>query len=97
MQLDMHKIIDKAAECNVAIELNASPHRFDIDWRYCKYVKEQGVYISINPDAHSIAGLNDMQYGVGIARKGWLEKENILNTMSVAEIDSFFKAKRNKV
>lgn len=93
LPLDVHRIIDAAAEYKVAIELNASPYRFDIDWRYCQYAKEQGVYISINPDAHSIEGLNDMEYGIGIARKGWLEKENVLNAMGVEEVEAFFKAK----
>ncbi|NIR48331.1 DNA polymerase/3'-5' exonuclease PolX [candidate division KSB1 bacterium] len=95
--LDMHRIIDAAAEFNVAIELNASPYRLDIDWRYCKYAKERDVLISINPDAHSVSGLQDMRYGVGIARKGWLEKENILNAMSLEKIESYFKMKRNKM
>ena len=96
MPLDMRRIIDAAAEHDVAIELNASPHRFDIDWRECKYAKEQGVYISINPDAHSVEGLDDMRYGVGIARKGWLEEQNILNALSLAEIERYFLAKRNR-
>lgn len=94
--LDMEKIIDAAAEHKVAIEINANPHRLDLDWRYCKYAKEKGVLISINPDAHSVDGLNDMHYGVGIARKGWLEKENILNAMSLQEIEHHFKEKMKK-
>ncbi len=94
--LDMHRIIDAAAEYNVVIELNASPHRFDIDWRYCKYAKEKGVMISINPDSHSVDGLHEVNYGVGIARKGWLEKENILNALSLEEIEQFFEDKKKK-
>ncbi|MCH8020351.1 DNA polymerase/3'-5' exonuclease PolX [candidate division KSB1 bacterium] len=97
LPLDMYKIIDAAAEYNVVIELNASPHRFDIDWRYCKYAKEKGVLISINPDAHSIDGLNDMKYGIGIAHKGWLERDNIFNALSLAEVEKFFKRKRAKL
>ena len=97
LSLDMYKIIDAAAEYNVVIELNASPHRFDIDWRYCKYAKEKGVLISINPDAHSIDGLNDMKYGIGIAHKGWLERDTIFNALSLAEVEKFFKRKRAKL
>ncbi|MFQ5771933.1 MAG: PHP domain-containing protein, partial [bacterium] len=93
--LDMHKIIAAAAEYDVVLELNASPHRFDIDWRYGKYAKEKGVLISINPDSHSVEGLPDINYGVGIARKGWLEKENILNTMTLEEIEQFFKQRKS--
>jgi len=97
LPLDMYKIIDAAAEYNVVIELNASPHRFDIDWRYCKYAKEKGVLISINPDAHSIDGINDMEYGIGIAQKGWLERKNIFNALSLAEVETFFKRKRAQI
>ncbi|MFQ6113403.1 MAG: DNA polymerase/3'-5' exonuclease PolX [bacterium] len=89
--LDVYKIIDAAAELGIAIELNASPHRFDIDWRYCKYAKEKRVMISINPDSHSVDGLQDMNYGIGIARKGWLEKENILNALTLEQIEQYFK------
>lgn len=95
LPLDMHRIIDAAVEFGVAIELNASPYRFDIDWRYCKYAKEKEVLISINPDAHSVGGLQDISYGIGIARKGWLEKENILNVKPLDEIEYFLKI-RNK-
>ena len=97
LPLDMYKIIDAAAEYNVVIELNASPHRFDIDWRYCKYAKEKGVLISINPDAHSIDGINDMEYGIGIAQKGWLERKNIFNALSLAAVETFFKRKRAQI
>ena len=97
LPLDMYKIIDAAAEYKVVIELNASPHRFDIDWRYCKYAKEKGVLISINPDAHSIDGINDMEYGIGIAQKGWLERKNIFNALSLAEVETFFKRKRAQI
>jgi len=97
LPLDMYKIIDAAAEYNVVIELNASPHRFDIDWRYCKYAKEKGVLISINPDAHSIDGINDMEYGIGIAQKGWLERKNIFNALSLAAVKTFFKRKRAQI
>lgn len=97
LPLDMNRIIDTAAENDVAIELNASPHRFDIDWRFCKYARDCGVFISINPDSHSVEGLHDMQYGIGIARKGWLEKANILNALPLNEIEKIFKGKRHRV
>jgi len=97
LPLDMKRIIDTAAEYGVAIELNASPHRFDIDWRHCKYAKACGVPISINPDSHSVAGLRDVDYGVGIARKGWLEKGDVLNALPLAEIEALFRSRRNRV
>ena len=84
--INMTDIINAAADYGKVIELNSHPMRFDIDWRYCKYAKEKGVKISINPDAHSINGLRDVYYGVGIARKGWLEKSDVLNTMNLKKI-----------
>ncbi len=78
--IDMRTIIDEAARHNKMIELNASPYRLDIDWRYLPYAKSKNVLISINPDAHSTAGLTEVFYGVCIARKGWQEKKDILNT-----------------
>lgn len=92
--VDMRTIIDAAAEYNVIIELNASPYRLDIDWRHLRYAKEKGVLISINPDAHSAGGLIEVLYGIGIARKGWQEKKDILNTRTVLEIKDIFKNKR---
>ena len=94
LPLDMTAIIDAAAEYHVSIELNASPHRFDLDWRNCKYAREKGVLISINPDAHSVEGLDDMRYGIGIARKGWLEPADVLNTKSPGELKAWFREKR---
>jgi len=92
--VDMRTIIDAAAEYNVIIELNASPYRLDIDWRHLRYAKEKGVLISINPDAHSAGGLIEVLYGIGIARKGWQEKKDILNTRTILEIKDIFKNKR---
>ena len=69
-----------------AVELNASPYRLDLDWRLCKRAKELGVPVVINPDAHSIQGLGDIDYGVMVARKGWLEEADILNSLSAKEM-----------
>jgi DNA polymerase (family 10) len=77
------------------MQKNASPFRLDLDWRMCKYAKEKGVKIFINPDAHSIENLYDYKFGVNTARKGWLEKEDIANTLSVKEISSYLKNKKS--
>ncbi len=90
-KVDLHKVIDAAAEKGVVIELNAHPYRFDLDWRYCKYAKEKGVKVSINPDAHHTGDLLNVAYGVGIARKGWLTSRDVLNTMRLNEIREFLK------
>lgn len=92
--VDLTKIIEGAGERGVVLELNANPHRLDLDWRICPYAKKLGVKVSINPDAHSVEGLYDTAYGVGIARKGWLEKKDVLNTMSASEVEKFLKRRR---
>ena len=95
-KVDIIRIINAAAENNVDLELNASPFRLDLDWRMCKYAKEKGIKIFINPDAHSIKNLYDYRFGVNIARKGWLEKEDVPNTLTVKEMEAYLKNKKNK-
>ncbi len=92
--VDIPKLIEGAKERGVVMELNANPHRLDLDWRFCPYAKKLGVKVSINPDAHSVEGLHDTAYGVGIARKGWLEKKDVVNTMPVNEIEKFLKKRK---
>ena len=92
--IDMIPVIDEAARSGVVIELNAHPYRLDIDWRLCKYAREKGCKIAISPDAHEEEGLNDTTFGVGIARKGWLEPGDILNTMSLEEIKEYLKKRK---
>jgi len=87
--VDMIEVINVAADHGKAIEINAHPLRLDLDWRLCKYAKEKGVLIPINPDAHNVDGLNVVFYGVGIARKGWLEKKNVVNAWNVAEVSKW--------
>jgi len=94
-KVDIIKIINAAAENNVDLELNASPFRLDLDWRMCKYAKESGVKIFINPDAHSIENLYEYKFGVNIARKGWLEKEDVPNTLSAERISNYLKNKKS--
>ena len=92
--IDMIRLIDEASRSGVVIELNAHPYRLDIDWRLCKYAKEKGVKIAINPDAHEEDGLKDTFFGVGIARKGWLELGDILNTIDLEEMRDFLKRRK---
>ena len=93
-KVNLTEVIDAAKELGVIIELNAHPKRFDLDWRFCKVAKEKGVKISINPDAHSVDGIRMVEYGIGIARKGWIEKKDVLNTLSLKEITKFFEKQR---
>jgi len=88
--LQMSKILDACKANGVSIELNASPYRLDLDWRYIYEAMEKGVSVSINPDAHAIAGIQDMEWGVKVGRKGGLLKEYTLNALSLADIKNFF-------
>jgi DNA polymerase (family 10) len=92
--IDMNTIIDAAAARQISVELNANPHRLDIDWRLLKHAKEKGVKISINPDAHRIEGFNDIQYGIGIARKGWLSPVDVLNTHTAQQFQKFIDTRK---
>ena len=84
-------IIDCAAETRTIIELNCSPMRLDMDWRWWKRARDKGVLCSINPDAHSTMGLHHLGLGVRLARKGWLRKQDIFNTRPLAEVEAFLK------
>jgi len=90
-QPDLQKVIEAARENNVIIELNASPFRLDLDWRYLKYAKEKGVLISINPDAHRKEELYNTIFGVKMAKKGWLEKKDVFNALSIEEVKEYLR------
>lgn len=92
--LDVEVVLQKAAEGGAAVELNADPHRLDLDWRYLPRARALGVTIEIGPDAHSTAGLDNIAVGVGIARKGGLRAEHVLNTRSADEVLAFARARR---
>jgi DNA polymerase (family 10) len=84
-KVDLNHLIELAAEHQTAIEINASPWRLDLDWRYGNKAKEVGLMTSINPDAHSIDGIDDIRYGVMIARKAKFEPARVLNTFSAED------------
>ncbi len=77
--LDLHCVLDAAARRGVAVEINAHPQRLDLDWRELRYGLARGMKTSINPDAHDTAGLRDVEYGIGIARKGWCTPDDVIN------------------
>lgn len=95
--IDHKAIIDACAEHNVVIEINASPYRLDIDWRWIDYAMQQGVMLSINPDAHDLAGLLDMHYGVAVGRKGGLTKAMTFNALTLAEMTAYLQQRREQV
>jgi DNA polymerase (family X) len=92
--LDVDAVLEKAAEVGVAVEVNADPHRLDLDWRYLHRAKELGVTIEIGPDAHSRNGLDWTELGVAMARKGWLESTDILNARDASDVTAFAKRRR---
>ncbi len=92
--LDIEAVIDAAAEHGVCIEINAHPSRLDLDWRYLHRARDKGIKIPVNPDAHSMDGLDVMRYGINIARKGWLRPGDVLNTLSTEAILAFFQRRR---
>jgi DNA polymerase (family 10) len=85
--LDIPAVIDAAASTNTVIELNSNPRRMELDWRWWPLAKEKGVKCSINPDAHGIAQLQYLWCGVGIARKGWLTADDVINTLPLGKIE----------
>jgi len=91
--VDADKVIDAAIAHGVIIELNAAPWRLDMDWRLWRRAAERGLLTSINPDAHATGQLQWFRAGVAAARKGWLTKENVLNTRSLAEVKQYLAAR----
>jgi DNA polymerase (family 10) len=92
--IDLEAILEKAAATGVALEINGDPHRLDLDWRVVRQARDGGVAISIGADAHSIAGLSYVDYGIGMARKGWLRAEDILNARPVGEFVAHARRRR---
>lgn len=90
--IDMQRIIREARQRSCFLELNAHPERLDLLDTYCQMAKAEGVLISINSDAHSTLDFANLKYGVGQARRGWLEKDNVLNTRPLGELLNLIKA-----
>jgi DNA polymerase (family 10) len=91
--VDMQEIIRVAAKTNTAMEINASPERMDLNDIYAKTANEKGILLSIGTDTHQLSSLDNMVYGVSIARRGWLEKNNLLNTFSLKKLKLLLKKK----
>jgi DNA polymerase (family 10) len=94
--VDLAAVIDAAARTGTWIELNAAPKRLDLDWRWWSRAKERGVKCVINPDAHRVERLHDLWFGIGIARKGWLTKDDVMNCLPLPKIESALRTKREK-
>ena len=95
-QIDIPAVLDAAAITGTWIELNAAPKRLDLDWRWWPLAKQKGVKCVINPDAHRTERLQDLWFGIGIARKGWLTKDDVLNCLPVGKIEQALRAKSGR-
>jgi DNA polymerase (family 10) len=95
--VDLDAVINAAAAAKTMIEINASPYRLDLDAVHCRRARTKGVMIVINPDAHSEAGLDDLEYGVSVARRGWLTKADVANTGSLATVSRRIAEFRSRV
>ena len=90
------EVIDACAEAGTIIEINANPHRLDVDWRLVHHALEKGCTLCLSPDAHGIDGLDDLRYGIGMARKGWVTADRLANTWSAKQFLDFAKKKRDR-
>lgn len=93
-RVNMEKLIKKAKETHTILELNANPKRFDLSSEWLKVCQEHGVKVTINTDAHSKDTLDFMAEGVGVARRGWLLKDTVVNTWPLAELEAYWKKKQ---
>jgi DNA polymerase (family 10) len=92
-QIDIPAVLDAAARTGTWVELNAAPKRLDLDWRWWPLAKQKGVKCVINPDAHRTERLQDLWFGIGIARKGWLTREDVVNCLPLGKIEQALRAK----
>jgi DNA polymerase (family 10) len=92
--VDHKTLIDACIEHNVVIEINAHPRRLDLDWSWIPYALEKGATLSVDPDAHSIKGIDLVKYGVLAAQKGGLTKERNLSSMGLTAFEAFLKKNR---
>lgn len=94
-KVNIPAVIEAAAATGTIIELNANPRRLDMDWRWWPLAREKGVKCAINPDAHSTSGLQDLIFGVSAARKGWLTRGDVINTLPLGKIEDALRKKKN--
>jgi len=89
--LDIDNLLGAAARVGIMIEINANPYRLDLDWRHLARCKELGIRVLINPDAHNLPGLDHVEFGLGIARKGGLDKSLVANTFPVGKLSPLLR------
>ncbi|HEU4333711.1 MAG TPA: DNA polymerase/3'-5' exonuclease PolX [Candidatus Eisenbacteria bacterium] len=90
----LEEVLRVAAEEGVVVEINAHPMRLDLDWREAMGARARGVRFAVNPDAHHVSGYDDIRFGIGTARKAWLEKKHVVNTLAAEKLLKLFAARR---
>jgi DNA polymerase (family 10) len=96
-KVDLEAVLQAAAKHGTMIEINAHPQRLDLDWIHCKRAKALGVQLVINPDAHATGEIDLYHFGVSVARRAWLEKKDVFNTQSLAQVTKVLEEKRSRV
>ncbi|MEJ2164147.1 MAG: PHP domain-containing protein [Desulfobacterales bacterium] len=91
IDVEMPRVIQKAKDRGCYLELNSNPRRLDLYDTYCQVARQEGVLVAVNSDAHSVDSFEHLNYGVGQARRGWLEKEDVLNTRPLGELRKLLK------
>ena len=93
-EIDLDRVFETAAKRKVALEINANPHRLDLDWTVLRRAKKAGCIFAIDPDAHHTSGIAHNAYGVTIARKGWLGPGDVVNTKTLKQFEAWLAARR---
>jgi DNA polymerase (family X) len=93
-EIDLDAVIDAAARTGTIIEINADPHRLDMSWQHWPRARAAGVRTSINPDAHSVGGLRTVRFGVVMARKAWLTRDDVLNAWALDDVENYLRERR---
>lgn len=88
--VDVDAVLAAAAESGAAVEINGDPRRMDLDWRYWPGARARGIRCAVDPDAHSVAGIGAVVYGLSMARKGWLEADDVINTWELDRVQAHF-------
>jgi DNA polymerase (family 10) len=94
--VDIPAVIEAAAATGTWLEINAAPKRLDLDWRWWPLAKEKGVKCVINPDAHGVERLQELWFGIGVARKGWLTKADVMNCLPLGKIEAALQQKQQR-
>jgi len=93
-RLHLDEVLRVAGEEGVVVEINANPHRLDLDWREAMAARARGVRFAVNPDAHHVSGYDDIRYGIGVARKAWLTPKDVINTLPVEKALAVMRGRR---